>query len=67
MIHRSHPAPRCPGVGPINATCLTTLAVRWAVEARKRRQTPPSDHQSRPDGVPRDQNSCRSVPRLTHR
>lgn len=40
MTHRSHPAPQCPGAGPINVANLMTSAVTCTVDGRKRQAKP---------------------------
>ncbi len=57
MTYRSHPAPQCPGAGPINAAGLMTSAVTCTIEGSKRGQTAPSDHGSQPVDAPRITNA----------
>lgn len=67
MTYRSHPAPQCPGAGPINAASLMTSAVTCTVEGRMSGQKAPSDHGSQPVGAPHEQHGGGTGPRLTRR
>ena len=67
MTHRSQPAPRYLGVGPITAASLMKSAVRRTGEARKKGQTAPSDQVNQPVDASRDQRGRRPVPRPTRR
>ena len=65
MTHRSHPAPQCPGAGPINAAGPAMSEVRWAVNGRKRVQTAPSDYAAK--GSATDMTHAAAVPVLDRR